>query len=65
MLLVFGISVAGGFDAVIDNAKNLPGYFSMNAMYDVASGAAKEYGFITKLSTLAWGLGYFGIAPTF
>ena len=59
--LVFGISVAGGFDAVIDNAKNLPGYFSMNAMYDVASGTAKEYGFITKLSTLAWGLGYFGM----
>lgn len=61
IVLVFGISVAGGFDAVIDNAKNLPGYFSMNAMYDVASGAAKEYGFITKLSTLAWGLGYFGM----
>ena len=53
IVLVFGISVAGGFDAVIDNAKNLPGYFSMNAMYDVASGTAKEYGFITKLSTLA------------
>ena len=61
IVLVFGISVAGGFDAVIDNAKNLPGYFSMNAMYDVASGTAKEYGFITKLSTLAWGLGYFGM----
>ena len=61
IVLVFGISVAGGFGAVIDNAKNLPGYFSMNAMFDVASGTAKEYGFITKLSTLAWGLGYFGM----
>ncbi len=61
VVLIFGVNIAGGLGAVIDNAKNLPGYFSLNAMYDVSSASAVEYGFITKLSTLAWGLGYFGM----
>ncbi|MCJ7855563.1 sodium/proline symporter PutP [Lachnospiraceae bacterium NSJ-143] len=61
IVLIFGVHVAGGFGVVIDNAKNLPGYFSMNAMYDLSSKSATGYGIITKLSTLAWGLGYFGM----
>lgn len=31
IVLVFGVNVAGGMDAVMDNARSLPGYFSMNA----------------------------------
>lgn len=61
IVLVFGVNVAGGFQAVIDNAKNLPGYFSLNAMYDPVAGTSTSYGIITKVSTLAWGLGYFGM----
>lgn len=61
IVLVFGVSVAGGFQAVVDNAKNLPGYFSLNAMYDPVAGTSSPYGIITKVSTLAWGLGYFGM----
>ncbi len=61
VVLIFGINVAGGFDAVMDNARALPGYFSLNEMYDVSTNSAVEYGFITKLSTAAWGLGYFGM----
>ncbi|HKM28228.1 MAG TPA: sodium/proline symporter [Anaerovoracaceae bacterium] len=59
--LCFGISVAGGIDNVIANAQELPGYLDMNATYDAATGTASDYGFITKISTLAWGLGYFGM----
>lgn len=53
--------LAGGFGAVIENAKALPGYFSLTNTYDAATGSAKPYGFITTCSMLAWGLGYFGM----
>lgn len=61
VVLVFGIHSAGGLDVVIDNASKLPGYLSMNHIYDAEAGVASSYGFITILSTLAWGLGYFGM----
>ncbi|MDD5946114.1 MAG: sodium/proline symporter PutP, partial [Clostridia bacterium] len=61
IVLIFGVNIAGGMGAVMENAKSLPGYFSLNAMYDVGTNSAVEYGFITKISTLAWGLGYFGM----
>lgn len=61
IILIFGISQAGGMDAVIANAKSLPGYFSMAQSYDAAAGKASPYGVVTIISTLAWGLGYFGM----
>ncbi len=61
IVLGYGISVAGGFDAVIANAQSLPGYLSMTNTFDVAAGAAKPYGLLTTVSILAWGLGYFGM----
>lgn len=57
----FGASVAGGWGAVMDNAKALPGYLSFTAMYSVDTNSASPYGFLTICSTLAWGLGYFGM----
>ena len=61
MIVVFGITTAGGVGAVIDNAQSIPGYFSLNQTYAAASGTAASYGLLTKCSTLAWGLGYFGM----
>lgn len=61
VIVVYGISNAGGFGAVIDNAKDLPGYFSMNNTFDAANNVAKPYGLLTIISTMAWGLGYFGV----
>ncbi|MCB7512911.1 sodium/proline symporter [bacterium 210917-SL.2.15] len=61
VVLCFGVSVAGGLDVVLQNAQALPGYFAMDASYDAASGAAVPYGPLTVVSTLAWGLGYFGM----
>lgn len=61
VVVIFGISQAGGLDAVMENAKELPGYLAMNATHDVATGAAKPYGILTTISIMAWGLGYFGM----
>ena len=46
IVLGFGINVAGGFDAVIDNAKSLPGYFSMNSIFNSETGTESSYGII-------------------
>ena len=75
-VLVCGVVHAGGFSAVIENAKAIPGYLSLtatatpvvgaDAVQQTANGAplfgeAGKYGFLTILSTLSWGLGYFGM----
>ena len=61
-VLVYGITTAGGIDAVIANAKALPGHLSLSEIYDVTTGSAMSYGgVIAIVSTLAWGLGYFGM----
>ncbi len=59
--VVFGINVAGGMDAVISNAQALPGYLSMVQTYNASAGASSPYSALTIASTLAWGLGYFGM----
>lgn len=61
VVLVFGVQTAGGMGAVMDNAKSLSGYLTMFASHDAVSGGSTSYGFITIVSTLAWGLGYFGM----
>lgn len=61
VVLVFGVQTAGGMGAVMDNAKSLSGYLTMFASHDAVSGGSASYGFITIVSTLAWGLGYFGM----
>ena len=61
VVLVFGIHVAGGWDAVVANAKTVPGYLSLTSSTDIFSTTPGKYGFITICSTLAWGLGYFGM----
>lgn len=61
VILVFGTLCAGGIENVISNAKELPGYFSMVNTYDQANGISHPYSIIEIISTLAWGLGYFGM----
>jgi sodium/proline symporter len=61
VIVIFGINVAGGWDAVMDNARSLPGYLSMSNTYNMADGTSSKYGLLTIVSTLAWGLGYFGM----
>ncbi len=59
--LVFATVSAGGIGAVMENARALPGYLSFTSSYNDATGAASPYGFLTIISTMAWGLGYFGM----
>lgn len=57
----FGTSVAGGWGAVMDNAKALPGYLDVFNTYDVSTGSSVKYSALTIASLMAWGLGYFGM----
>lgn len=61
VVMSYGIVSAGGVGAVIDNAKSLPGYLSLGKSFNPATSSASTYGIITIISTLAWGLGYFGM----
>ena len=61
VVLIFGINTAGGVDAVIANAKEIPGYLSLTASTNIQSAQAGSYTPFMIASTLAWGLGYFGM----
>ena len=61
VVVLFGISQAGGLDVVVENAKALPGYLNMTQGYNAAEGVAGSFGGLSIASTLAWGLGYFGM----
>lgn len=76
VVVITGISKAGGISAVIQNAKEIPGFFDffgiaqptlVNGAQQIGQngkplfGEAGKYGFLTIISTLSWGLGYFGM----
>jgi len=76
LVLIFGISHAGGIGAIIENAKSIPGFFdffgiaqpqTVDGVQQIGEsgqalfGAAASYGWLTIISTLSWGLGYFGM----
>lgn len=76
VIVITGTVAAGGLDAVIDNAKSIPGFFDFfgiatpvtdaNGVQQSVNGEplfgeAGTYGFLSILSCLAWGLGYFGM----
>ncbi len=60
-IVTFGVSSAGGLDAVMDNARSLPGYLSLSAIHDAVAGSAVPYSALSAVSLLAWGIGYFGM----
>ena len=76
VIVIVGVVNAGGFGAIIDNANSIPGFLEFFGIASPAVdaegvqqvvnnapqfGDAGSYGFITICSTLAWGLGYFGM----
>lgn len=58
-VLGFGASIAGGWGAVMDNARSLQGYLSFTSTY--SADGPNAYSLLTIFSTMAWGLGYFGM----
>lgn len=57
----FGEGLIGGFDNVFANVQNLNGYMDLFRGFNVAIGETGSYGILSVVSTLAWGLGYFGM----
>lgn len=68
-------AAAGGFKAVLDNVRTIPGFLdffgmaspvTVDGVQQVSAGSpvfgeAGGYGALTVISTLSWGLGYFGM----
>ena len=61
VVVLFAISKAGGWNNAVNYLGNLPGFLKLTETYDVATNTSKPYGLITIISTMAWGLGYFGM----
>ncbi|MBQ7028249.1 MAG: sodium/proline symporter [Ruminococcus sp.] len=60
-IVLFGVNEAGGFDAVMDNARSIEGYLSLSNIHNTVTGGSDKYSLLTIVSLLAWGLGYFGM----
>ncbi|NLH00459.1 MAG: sodium/proline symporter PutP [Clostridiales bacterium] len=74
-ILIVSTLTAGGPSKIAENIRNIPGFFELFGtaqplMSDGAQkvengkalfGSAANYGFLTIISTLSWGLGYFGM----
>lgn len=61
VVLGYGVTKAGGMDAVVSNAQSLAGYLSLTNIHDPTTGGSNPYSLLTICSLLAWGLGYFGM----
>lgn len=75
VVVAVSVSSAGGLGAVMDNARSIPGFFEFFGIASptVEEGAQLvsggqpvfgtpgTYGFLSVVSTMAWGLGYFGM----
>ena len=76
VIVTMGTLQAGGIGAVLDNAREIPGFLDffglatpvLNAdgqqIVEAGKpifGTASDYGFLTICSMMAWGLGYFGM----
>lgn len=61
IILFFGINTVGGWDVVVANAREIPGYLSFTASTNIFASEAGSYTPLMIASTLAWGLGYFGM----
>ncbi len=60
VIVCFGIENAGGMAAVAENAKALTSSGTLSEYFSL-TGTDGAYGFLPIVSTLAWGLGYFGM----
>lgn len=76
LVLIVGTRNAGGLAAVMENARAIPGYFSLTSLATPLTtedgvqqallgkplfGEASSYSLLTIISNMAWGLGYFGM----
>ncbi len=66
-IVALAVANAGGMAAVIENAKNIDGFLSLSKVATPSTtqantfGSANPYSVLTIASSMAWGLGYFGM----
>lgn len=66
-ILALAVINAGGWSQIIENAKSYDGYFSLFTTSSPSTtevntfGEGSSYKFLSVCSSLAWGLGYFGM----
>lgn len=60
-VVVFGIATADGLSNVMDYSTSMDGYLSLTKTFDVLKQETGEFSGLSIFSTLAWGLGYFGM----
>ncbi len=76
-VVIVGVIAAGGIPVIVNNIKSIPGFFDffgiaqpqttadgilqLDAVGKPLYGQAGEYGLLTIISTMSWGLGYFGM----
>lgn len=76
-VFIIGVISAGGISSVINNVKDIPGFLEffgiaqptlVDEIQQIGAESGKplfgesgSYGFLTVISTLSWGLGYFGM----
>ena len=61
VVIGFTEGIAGGFGNVFSNVQQLDGYLDLFKGFNVATKSVGSYGALPVISTLAWGLGYFGM----
>ena len=61
VVLGFGEGFVNGFENVFASVQSLDGYLDLFKGFNVATGETGSYGAFPVASTLAWGLGYFGM----
>jgi sodium/proline symporter len=76
VVMITGVSMAGGITAITENIKQFPGFLEffgiaqpviengeqqLGPLNNPLFGEAGSYGFLSIISTMSWGLGYFGM----
>lgn len=60
VIICFGVESAGGVGHIADNIRGLEGFTNFGDYFSL-TGTDGSFGFLPIVSTLAWGLGYFGM----
>ncbi len=60
-ILIFATATAGGVNAVAENVKAMPGFLSLTSSYVPDSKMSTPYNLLHIITTVSWGLGYFGM----
>ena len=60
VIICFGVENAGGVNHIADNLRAMQGFTNFKDYFSL-TGTDGSFGFLSIISTLAWGLGYFGM----